>query len=121
MSVLILGGEDVSKFLPPSGLNVDYANKYSGEFTTAEGKEVKKIIGQTVTVTAELKMVDDESLQKLKTAIGTGVKYAVSGDEIPSSSDYGTVSFKQTLAYKTTVNFWDVSVTVSCYIVSDGL
>lgn len=120
MNTLIIGGVDVSEYLSPSDMQVDYANKYGESIATTEGKEVAKIIGQEITLSAKLNLVGDELLKTIKTAtIGKrNVKIDVEG--LPNG-EYEIKSFKQTLAYQTDVRYWDINITLSCYIVSDGL
>lgn len=120
MSTLIIGNVDVSEFLSPSDLQIDYANKYGEGITTADGKDVAKIIGQEVTVSAKLNLVSDDILANVKAAVIGKQKIKLSADEIPNG-EYKVTSFKHTLAYQTGVKYWDINITLSCYLSSDGL
>lgn len=120
MSTLIIGGVDVSEYLSPSDMQVDYANKYGDSITTDEGKEVAKIIGQEVTLSAKLNLVGDGVLGSIKSAVIGKQDIKISADGVPDG-DYKVTAFKQTLAYQTDVRYWDINITLSCYVVSDGL
>lgn len=120
MSTLIIGGVDVSDYISPSDMQVDYANKYGDSITTDEGKEVAKIIGQEITLSVKLNLVGDGVLNAVKTAAIGKQDITVQAFGVPEG-DYKITAFKQTLAYQTNVRYWDINITLSCYIVSDGL
>ena len=120
MSTLIIGGVDVSDYLSPSDMQVDYTNKYGESIPTAEGKEVSKIIGQEITLSAKLNLVGDGVLNSVKSAVIGKQDIKIAADGVPDG-DYKITSFKQTLAYQTDVRYWDINLTLSCYMVSDGL
>ena len=120
MSTLIIGNVDVSEYLSPSDMQVDYANKYGEVITTAEGKEVAKIIGQEITLTAKLNLVSDGVLNSVKTAAIGKQNIIINAEGVPNG-EYKISAFKQTLAYQTDVRYWDINISFSCYIVSDGL
>lgn len=120
MSTLIIGGVDVSEYISPSDMQVDYANKYGESITTAEGKEISKIIGQEITISTKLNLVGDELLQNIKDATIGKRNVQINVEGVPNG-EYEIKSFKQTLAYQTDVRYWDINITLSCYIVSDGL
>ena len=120
MSVLIIGNVDVSEYLSPSDIQVDFTNKYGESITTTEGREVAKIIGQDVTVSVKLNLVSDDILTNVKNAVIGKQDIKINADEIPDA-DYKITAFKQTLAYMTDIRYWDLNITLSCYISSDGL
>lgn len=120
MSTLIIGSIDVSDYLSPSDMQVDYANKYGDSVTTDEGKEVSKIIGQEITLSVKLNLVGDGVLDSIKSAAIGKQDIKIQAVGVPDG-DYKITSFKQTLAYQTNVRYWDINITLSCYIVSDGL
>lgn len=120
MSTLIIGGVDVSDYISPSDMQVDYTNKYGDSITTDEGKEVAKIIGQEITLSVKLNLVGDGVLSNIKSAVIGKQGIIVQAVGVPDG-DYKITSFKQTLAYQTNVRYWDINITLSCYLVSDGL
>lgn len=122
--ILKIGQTDVSEYIEPSGLSVAYAPKFGESVTMADGTEKKAILGQTVTVNVPLKKVGDTVLADVRSAVVTAGDIAISCDGVPTFEGvaYKITSFKQTLAYKVgNVNLWDLDVSVSCYVVSDGL
>ena len=120
MSTLIIGDIDVSDYLSPSDMQVDYSNKYGESITTNEGREVAKIIGQEITVSTKINLVGDAVLSAVKSAVIGKQNVQLVAYGVPEG-DYKITAFKQTLAYQTDVRYWDINITLSCYKVSDGL
>lgn len=119
-----IGTIDVSEYIEPSGLSVSYAPKFGTSVTMADGSENKVVLGHTVTVSVPLKKVDDSVLYDIRAAVVTAGDIAIVCDGIPSfdNTAYKITGLKQTLAYKVgNENFWDIDVSVSCYVVSDSL
>lgn len=90
----------------------------------ADGSENKAILGHTITVNVPLKKVGDDVLTAVRSAVVTAGDIAISCDGVPNyeNTAYKISGFKQILAYKVgEVNYWDLDVAVSCYVVSDGL
>jgi len=97
LNTLKIGGIDVSEYLSPSEMQVDYANKYGDGITTDEGKEVAKIIGQEITLSVKLNLIVDDLLDSIKTAVIGKQDIKINAVDVPDG-DYKITAFKQTLA-----------------------
>ena len=120
MSILIIGGLDLSQYCEKGDFSVDQSAVYSEGFKGLDGSVNKKLLGYKYSISAGFNDVPNDVKNAIKTAC-KGEKVSISFDDVTADFNAPYVSCKT--QYETTggVLIWSVSISSVCDLAPSGL
>lgn len=120
MSILIIGGLDLSQYCEKGDFSVDQSAVYSEGFKGLDGSVNKKLLGYKYSISAGFNDVPDDVKKAIQSAC-KGEKVSISFDDVTANFNAPVVVCKT--QYETTggVMMWSVNISSVCDLAPGGL
>lgn len=122
-TILSIGGVDLSMITEQEGVRIHNAPVYGAEFTSITGKKRKKVLGESVDISADFNHVPEDMAAKIVNALKNDnvvVKYK---DPTVQTAVFDRPEFESVPDFAASENerYWNISVSMVCPLKGDGL
>ena len=121
--ILKIGGVDLSMITEQEGVRIRTVPVYGAEFTSITGKKQKKVLGESVDISASFNHVHEDMAAKIVSALKNDTVTVQYKDPIVSSAVFDRPEYESVPDYAASEDerYWNISVSMSCPLKGDGL
>ena len=122
-TILKIGGVDLSMITEQEGVRIHTSPVYDDEFTSVAGKKRKRVLGESVDISADFNHVHEDMAKKIVDALRNDnviVKYM---DPTEQTAVFDRPDFESVpdFAASKDERYWNISVSMVCPLKGDGL
>lgn len=121
--ILKIGSVDLSMIAEQEGVRIHTAPVYGEKFTNVLGKERKKLIGESIDISAEFGNVPEELAKKIVSACENDnipVEFK-NPNTVTAIFDRPSVDAVPSFAASEDERYWNISLSMVCPLKGDGL
>ena len=122
-TILKIGSVDLSMITEQEGVRIHTAPAYGDEFTSITGKKHKKVLGESVDITADFNHVPEDMAAKIVNALRNDTVTVEYKDPTVQTAVFDRPEFESVpdFAASEDERYWNISVSMSCPLKGDGL
>ena len=122
-TILSIGGVDLSMITEQEGVRIHTAPVYGAEFTSITGKKHKKVLGESVDITADFNHVPEDMAAKIVNALRNDTVAVGYKDPTVQTAVFDRPEFESVPDFAASENkrYWNISVSMVCPLKGDGL
>ena len=121
--ILKIGGVDLSMITEQEGVRIHTAPVYGAEFTSITGKKHKKVLGESVDISADFNHVPEDMAAKIVSALRNDTVTVQYKDPTVQTAVFDRPEFESVpdFAASKDERYWNISVSMTCPLKGDGL
>ncbi len=120
--ILKIGSADMSYDVICEAVDIDKSPVWSEKFTAVNGVERKKCLGESVSISADFRILTKEKFGKLMAACNSDKVTVVYAAPYEESAEFDRPSVRCSPVFEDGVtSYWNVSVSMVCPLKGDGL
>lgn len=122
-TILRIGSVDLSMITEQEGVRIHTAPVYGAEFTSITGKKHKKVLGESVDITADFSHVPEDRAAKIVNALRNDTVTVEYKDPTVQTAVFDRPEFESVPDFAASENerYWNISVSMVCPLKGDGL
>ena len=121
--ILKIGGVDLSMITEQEGVRIHTSPVYDDEFTSVAGKKRKRVLGESVDISADFNHVHEDMAAKIVNALKNDNVVVEYKDPTVQTAVFDRPEFESVPDFAASENerYWNISVSMSCPLKGDGL
>lgn len=121
--ILKIGSVDLSMITEQEGVRIHTAPVYDDEFTSVTGKKRKRVLGESVDISADFNHVPEDKAAKIVNALRNDTVTVEYKDPTVQTAVFDRPDFESVpdFAASEDERYWNISVSMSCPLKGDGL
>lgn len=121
--ILKIGGVDLSMITEQEGVSIHTSPVYGAEFTSVTGKKYKKVLGESVDISADFNHVPEDKAVQIVNALKNDNVVAEYKDPTVQTAVFDRPTFVSVPDFAASENerYWNISVSMVCPLKGDGL
>ena len=121
--ILKIGGVDLSMITEQEGVRIHTSPVYDDEFTSVAGKKRKRVLGESVDISADLNHVHEDMAAKIVNALKNDNVVVEYKDPTVQTAVFDRPEFESVpdFAASEDERYWNISVSMVCPLKGDGL
>ncbi|MCI7767858.1 MAG: hypothetical protein MSJ26_07785 [Oscillospiraceae bacterium] len=123
VTILKIGGVDLSMITEQEGVQIRTSPVYDDEFTSVVGKKQRKVLGESVDISASFNHVPEDIAAQIVSACRNDSVTVEYKDPIVTSAVFDRPEYVSVpdFAASEDERYWNISVSMSCPLKGDGL
>ena len=121
--ILKIGGVDLSMITEQEGVRIHTSPVYDDEFTSVAGKKRKRVLGESVDISADFNHVHEDMAAKIVNALKNDNVVVEYKDPTVQTAVFDRPEFESVPDFAASENerYWNISVSMVCPLKGDGL
>ena len=121
--ILKIGSVDLSMITEQEGVRIHTSPVYEDEFTSVMGKKRRKVLGESVDISANFNHVPEDMAAKIVSALRNDTVTVEYKDPTVQTAVFDRPDFESVpdFAASEDERYWNISVSMSCPLKGDGL
>ena len=121
--ILKIGGVDLSMITEQEGVRIHTSPVYDDEFTSVAGKKRKRVLGESVDISADFNHVHEDMAAKIVNALKNDNVVVEYKDPTVQTAVFDRPEFESVPDFAASENerYWNISVSMTCPLKGDGL
>ena len=121
--ILKIGSVDLSMITEQEGVRIHTSPVYDDEFTSVMGKKRRKVLGESVDISANFNHVPEDMAAKIVSALRNDTVTVKYKDPTVQTAVFERPDFESVpdFAASEDERYWNISVSMSCPLKGDGL
>lgn len=121
--ILKIGSVDLSMITEQEGVRIHTSPVYDDEFTSVTGKKRKRVLGESVDVSADFNHVPEDMAAKIVNALKNDNVVVEYKDPTVQTAVFDRPEYESVPDFAASENerYWNISVSMSCPLKGDGL
>ena len=121
--ILKIGSVDLSMITEQEGVRIRTVPAYGAEFTSITGKKHKKVLGESVDISADFNHVPEDMAAKIVNALRNDTVTVQYKDPTVQTAVFDRPEFESVpdFAASEDERYWNISVSMTCPLKGDGL
>ena len=121
--ILKIGSVDLSMITEQEGVRIHTSPVYDDEFTSVAGKKRKRVLGESVDISADFNHVHEDMAAKIVNALKNDNVVVEYKDPTVQTAVFDRPEFESVPDFAASENerYWNISVSMSCPLKGDGL
>ena len=122
-TIFKIGGVDLSMITEQEGVRIRTAPVYDDEFQSVKGKKRRKVLGESVDISASFNHVPEDIAAQIVSACRSDSVTVEYKDPIVTSAVFDRPEYESVpdFAASEDERYWNISVSMSCPLKGDGL
>ena len=122
-TILKIGGVDLSMITEQEGVRIHTSPVYGAEFTSVTGKKRKKVLGESVDITADFNHLPEDKAAQIVSALRNDKVAVEYKDPTVQTAVFDRPEFESVPDFAASENerYWNISVSMTCPLKGDGL
>ena len=122
-TILKIGGVDLSMITEQEGVRIHTSPVYGAEFTSVTGKKRKKVLGESVDITADFNHLPEDKAAQIVSALRNDTVTVEYKDPTVQTAVFDRPEYESVPDFAASENerYWNISVSMSCPLKGDGL
>lgn len=122
-TILKIGSVDLSMITEQEGVRIHTSPVYGAEFTSITGKKHKKVLGESVDISADFNHVPEDMAAKIVNALKNDNVVVEYKDPTVQMAVFDRPEFESVPDFAASENerYWNISVSMVCPLKGDGL
>ena len=122
-TILRIGSVDLSMITEQEGVRIHTSPVYDDEFTSVAGKKRKRVLGESVDISADFNHVHEDMAAKIVNALKNDNVVVEYKDPTVQTAVFDRPEFESVpdFAASEDERYWNISVSMSCPLKGDGL
>lgn len=123
VTILNIGGVDLSMITEQEGVRIHTSPVYDDEFTSVMGKKRRKVLGESVDISADFNHVPEDMAAKIVSALKNDTVAVGYKDPLAQTAVFDRPTYESVpdFAASEDERYWNISVSMSCPLKGDGL
>lgn len=121
--ILKIGGVDLSMITEQEGVRIRTVPVYGAEFTSITGKKQKKVLGESVDISASFNHVHEDMAAQIVSALKNDEVTVEYKDPTVQTAVFDRPEYESVPDFAASENerYWNISVSMVCPLKGDGL
>ena len=121
--ILKIGSVDLSMITEQEGVRIHTSPVYDDEFTSVTGKKRKRVLGESVDISADFNHVPEDMAAKIVNALKNDNVVVEYKDPTVQTAVFDRPEYESVPDFAASENerYWNISVSMSCPLKGDGL
>ena len=121
--ILKIGGVDLSMITEQEGVRIHTSPVYDDEFTSVAGKKRKRVLGESVDISADFNHVHEDMAAKIVNALKNDNVVVEYKDPTIQTAVFDRPEYESVpdFAASEDERYWNISVSMVCPLKGDGL
>ena len=122
-TILKIGSVDLSMITEQEGVRIHTSPVYGAEFTSVTGKKRKKVLGESVDITADFNHLPEDKAAQIVSALRNEKVAVEYKDPTVQTAVFDRPEFESVPDFAASENerYWNISVSMTCPLKGDGL
>ena len=122
-TILKIGGVDLSMITEQEGVRIHTSPVYGAEFTSVTGKKRKKVLGESVDISADFNHLPEDKAAQIVSALRNDKVAVEYKDPTVQTAVFDRPEFESVpdFAPSEDERYWNISVSMVCPLKGDGL
>ena len=122
-TILKIGSVDLSMITEQEGVRIHTSPVYGAEFTSVTGKKRKKVLGESVDITADFNHLPEDKAAQIVSALRNDKVAVEYKDPTVQTAVFDRPEFESVpdFAASEDERYWNISVSMTCPLKGDGL
>ena len=122
-TILKIGSVDLSMITEQEGVRIHTSPVYDDEFTSVTGKKRKRVLGESVDISANFNHVPEDMAAKIVNALKNDNVVVEYKDPTVQTAVFDRPEYESVPDFAASENerYWNISVSMSCPLKGDGL
>ena len=122
-TILKIGSVDLSMITEQEGVRIHTSPVYGAEFTSVTGKKRKKVLGESVDITADFNHLPEDKAAQIVSALRNDKVAVEYKDPTVQTAVFDRPEFESVPDFAASENerYWNISVSMTCPLKGDGL
>ena len=123
VTILNIGGVDLSMITEQEGVRIHTSPVYDDEFTSVMGKKRRKVLGESVDISADFNHVPEDMAAKIVSAChADNIKVEYNDPNVQTAIfDRPEIVSVPDFAASKDERYWNISISMTCPLKGDGL
>ena len=122
-TILKIGSVDLSMITEQEGVRIHTSPVYGAEFTSVTGKKRKKVLGESVDISADFNHLPEDKAAQIVSALRNDKVAVEYKDPTVQTAVFDRPEFESVPDFAASENerYWNISVSMTCPLKGDGL